>query len=325
MKGLFGFAKLVGVVVDNSGKHLKSYLLEFPKARWSLMQAVKNQSIPWEHRERWARQLVEGVSQLHSKGFVVGTLVSSLSPVLIDDSNTIKFWYFKSKFNVGVRVEGYYPPEYLHFRNLSRTISEDQCPKVTSKTDIFHLGLILWLLAENSPRTTASPVCIRERCDEVAGRCCDESHSDPITLPKLPESTPNYYRKIVDACRAKSPNDRPAARRLLELFPSISESTPSRYKTSDPETTDLSVMGRSLVGIVDCDRCRKRDIQLPFFHCIVCEIGDFDICSACYDRGAHCYETDHLLVEMIKMGSLIVPGKYHSSVKNSGKREILEL
>jgi hypothetical protein len=36
---------------------------------------------------------------------------------------------------------------------MSPTVNEADSPYVTSKTDIFHLGLLLWLLAENKPET----------------------------------------------------------------------------------------------------------------------------------------------------------------------------
>lgn len=327
MGGRFGFARLVGIVVDDTGKHLKSYLIEFPQARWSLRQVIERHSIPWERRERWAKQIVEGVSQLHSKGFVVGTLSGGRSPVLVDDSDSIQFWYLESRFHVRRRSRScYYPPEFRYVQSLSWTMNEEDCPEITSKTDIFHLGRLLWLIAENASQTNTNlnPACIRQRCNEQPGGCNDESHHDSIVLPPLPESILNYYRNIVDACRAKAPNDRHAARRLLETFSLTNEPEPFR-QSSGLERKDLSAIGKYLLGSVDCDQCRKRHLQLPFFTCYVCETGDYDICGGCFERGIHYYDKAHLLVEMTKIGSLIIPGKYHSCVKSSGKREVVEL
>jgi serine/threonine protein kinase len=219
----------------------------------------------------------------------------------------------------------YYPPEFRHFRTVSSTTSEAKSSNVTSKTDIFHLGLILWLLAENVPRTHSSPMCMREGCNAQVGPFCDKSHVHPIALPRLPESIPQYYRDIVDACRAEDPNNRPTAWRLLELFPSTSKSKSLQIEASKPESMDMNVLGKGLIGMVNCNHCRKRNIQPPFFHCNVCQTGDFDICQACHNRGMHCYNRDHFLVEMRKIGSWTVAGKYHSSVKSSGNRDIIEL
>ncbi|KAL8789478.1 MAG: hypothetical protein Q9195_006803 [Heterodermia aff. obscurata] len=237
MKGRAGFTKLIGITVDNGGRRLKSYLIELPRARFSLLRTLGDPAIQWDLRESWAKQLVEGISELHSKGFVVGTLFSGRSPVVLDESNTLNFWYLK----------------------------------------------------------------------------------------KLPESVPSYYREIVNACRAQDPNARPAARRLLERFPPTSETVFTNREPDDPKSTDLAVIGGSLIGTVNCDKCRSRYLQLPFFHCNICETGDFDLCWACYEKGVHCYNVGHSLVEMRKVAGLIVPASYHSSVKDSGKREILEL
>lgn len=324
MNGVSGFAKLVGIVVNTTRTHLKSYLIEFPSARWRLQEVTQDRSITWKRREKWAKQLVESVSQIHSKGFVVGSLCTQ-PPVIIDGSDCVQFWYFKQKFRMGRAGGANYPPEFGHFRNVSSITSEAKGPNVTSKTDIFQLGLILWRLAENSPRTQKSPVCMREGCSPQAHPLYDKSHLDPIALPRLPDSIPQYYRQIVDVCRAEDPNDRLAAWRLLKMFPSTSEPESSQIETSRPESTATRVLGMSRLGPGFCDHCRKENIPLPFFHCSVCRVGDFDICQACYDGGIHCYDTDHLLVEMQQVGSWIVPGKYCSSVKSSGDRDLIEL
>lgn len=322
MNGLSGFANLVGIVVDTTRIHLKIYLIEFPRARWKLQDVIQNRSITWKRREKWAKQLVEGVSRIHSRGFVVGTLCTQ-SPILIDGSDCVQLWYFKQKFRMGRAGGCYYPPECRHFRHVSPTTNEAKSPNVTSKADIFHLGLVLWRLAENSPRTHNSPVCIREGCSAQAHLRYDESHLDPIALPSLPESIPQYYRQIVDICRAENPNDRLAAWRLLKLFPtSEPESSPIEIEGSESTDTRMSAMSRLVPGF--CDSCLKGSIPLPFFHCNVCQTGDFDICKACYDKGIHCYDTDHLLVEMKQVGSWIVPGRYCSSVGSSGGRDFIE-
>lgn len=325
MRDLAGYAKLVGVVVDSAGKYVKGYLIEPPRARWKLDQVAGNTRSSWTRREKWAKSLVRGVSQLHARGFAVGSLSSTRLPVVLDGSDAVSFYFFNQRFHVGDKAGAYYPPEFLHLRDSPLTTSEEDCPYMTTKADVFHLGLILWLLAENVTRTNTSPVCIRERCNEKAAPPCDESHIDPIALPRLPESIPQYYRDIIDACRAEQPNERPSARSLLELFPQTREAPPFRLDSSGYQPNQLDSVGRSVLPDVNCDRCRKRYILGLSFHCGVCHMGDFDICQACYDAGVHCYEEDHLLVDMRKIGSWVVPGKYHSNVKDSGQRCIVDL
>lgn len=328
MAGRSSFPEIVGVIVDRTGRYLKSYFFEFPMARRSLDHTLGSHCIPWERREKWAKQLIEGISQINSQGFVVGTLFSGRSPLLVDDADSLLFWHFRSSFHAG-SIGTSYPPEFcLDTAHSHRIMKEDKCLKLTSKTDIFHLGALLWLIAENSTMNNASPACIRERCNEQG--CRDKSHWNPILLPKLPESIPKYYREMVDACRARDPSNRPAAWRLLKLFPLLlSESTPLPELRNqghlNTRNVDLSVMGGSLMGMVNCDLCRKRNLQLPFFHCNVCETGYFDLCWECYESGVHCEDNDHLLVEIVKVGNLIRPGRYHSSVRSTGKREVIKI
>ncbi|KAL8924226.1 MAG: hypothetical protein Q9208_004190 [Pyrenodesmia sp. 3 TL-2023] len=101
------FARLVGVLVDNEKRQLKSFLFGYPGQSRTLEQRLWTEGIPWHLRQKWARQLVEGVHQLHSKGFVAGTLFSAKSPVLIDATQNIEFWWLKNKFKPGRPRETY--------------------------------------------------------------------------------------------------------------------------------------------------------------------------------------------------------------------------
>lgn len=74
MNGSPGFAKLIGIVTDDSQRYLKSYLVELPKARWNMLQMAEDPTISWERREQWAIQLVRGIGRLHTHSFVVGGL-----------------------------------------------------------------------------------------------------------------------------------------------------------------------------------------------------------------------------------------------------------
>ena len=219
MTRVTGIARLVNIVLDDSGQHLRGYLLEHEKFRFRLDRVTENLLLPWKTCERWAKQLVERVYQLHRRGFVVGTL--SNIPILIDALDEAYLLHFRQKYYVGFTFCSGTPPEYRHLRRASLTTSGDL--DRTPKSDIFQLGMVLWLLAENSPWTSNSAACIRERCTQRSYPCSDQSHIDPIALPPLDQSIPVYYRGMVNACRAECPHDRPAARRLLQSFPSTSD------------------------------------------------------------------------------------------------------
>ena len=224
------------------------------------------------------------------------------------------------------------------------TLDETDSPYVTSKTDIFHLGLMLWLLAENKPETHASPVCRRRGCNrrEEKGKdennTCDLSHAEPIALPPLPESIPKYFRDIVEACRREDPSTRPAAREILKMFPSSDENPHHHHQQQEghgqpqflPQQNhilDIETLADSFRNCkIACSLCKKRPIPFPFYHCNSCNYADFDLCQTCFDCGMHCNDDEHLLVELGKIGSWVVPRSYHSCVKGpAGQRDVIDL
>ena len=259
MKGASGFAKLVGIVTDDEGTELKSYLIDFPKARYNIMQLAEDSSISWERREKWAFQIIQSLSQMHEQGFVLGGITTYSTPLILDSTDSVFFWIFRERIVPGRRVGAYYPPELLYLRDMPPAIDEADRLLVTSKMDIFHLGLLLWLLAEKKPITRASPVCMRRGCVLLGEDGCDLSHAEPIALPGLPESVPRYYRDIVNSCRAEKPGDRPAARDLLHKFPEVS-GTLCRPEIRRPEEDSGPIAsGAGLqMSKVACELCQKR-------------------------------------------------------------------
>ena len=264
-------------------------------------------------------------SDSQERGFVVGGLTIYSIPVIIDMTDSVHFWSFKKKLVTGRIVGAYYPPELCHVRDMSPTTIEADIPYVTPKTDIFHLGLLLWLMAENKHMTRASPVCMRKGCDILKNSSCDLSHAEPVALPELPESVPLYYRNIVKLSRAEKPGDRPATRELLGMFP-IASNFQEQPMLRKPHSPNMSTLGNSLqIAKVACSICSERPLQLPIYHCNVCHLGDFDLCQTCHQGRAHCDDENHLLVELGHIGRRIVPRNYHSCVKSSGMRDVIEL
>jgi hypothetical protein len=47
-----------------------------------------------------------------------------------------------------------------------------------------------------------------------------------------------------------------------------------------------------------CDVCL---LNIPetdiYYHCEVCNNGDFDICKECFELGAYCLDKSHILIE----------------------------
>ena len=315
-----------GVVIDSASKRLKSYLTEWADERENLEYVASNPDISWTQREQWARQLLIAVQEVHSKGWVVGTLIRNPMPIVVRRTNTVQLWSFKRTFQMGYTGGSYYPPEHRHLRWASKAISDTDSTEVSSKTDIFHLGLLLWLLAENAPRTNNSPFCIREKCNLKPHGCQNPDHFDPVTLPKLPSTVPQYYRDMVDQCRAENPSDRPAAWSVLERFPDVDLDDKIDREESKPGSLSLDHIRRRNYGSVSCDGCRKRHIGFnTFYHCTVCEFGDFEICDTCFDRGLHCLDETHFLAKVVRNGSFHMSEGFYSRVQSSGERIIIDV
>ena len=223
MRGASGIARLVGVVTDDEGETLKAYLIEYPRARHNVMHVAGDPAIAFVRREKWAAQLFQGVAQIHEQGLVVGGLTIFTTPLVLEHTDTALFRMFRNRIIPGRTVGSYYPPEFRHLRHISPQLDEKDWPCATSKTDVFHLGQLLWLLAENKPITRPSPNCMRQKCSTLGGDACDLSHVEPIVFPPLPESVSKYYREIVDQCQAENPGARPATRDLLKNFPVLGD------------------------------------------------------------------------------------------------------
>jgi serine/threonine protein kinase len=325
-----GFSKLVGVVVDNSGEHLRSYLIEFPQDKWDFLSDVVTESseIPWERRESWARQLVEAVRQLHFKLCVIGNLWRYHSSIIVDSHDRLHLWSFEKKFDLNSTRSCWCPPEFDQLQDLSSVTYQTEFSNITPKTDIFHLGMALWYLANGYPTPHL------EQGSSEATRSLSTpfelgvlQHVDGyIALPRLPDCIPRYYRDIIDECRSVNPHDRPAAWRILERFPPENETMNPQIEDSSLDKMDLSSMKKRFIRHVWCDYCRFgcRGVS---FHCNICSKGDFDICLNCYKKGEHCSEANHLLLEMewIETKGWTVSQRYHTVVKVSGKRDIVEL
>ncbi|KAL8951916.1 MAG: hypothetical protein Q9222_002135 [Ikaeria aurantiellina] len=187
-----GFARCQGVVTNTSGRRLKSFLITIPRMTGVLqpIELVEGRFITWTRREKWARQAIAAVHRVHSKGYVVGTLTSTRSPFVINSQDDLHLYCFRRNFFLGASTPGYYPPESRQFQYLSRATDEADCPRMTPKTDIFHLGLILWRLAEVFMMERNSPVCHRQKCLATNSRLCDDSHRNPVALPPLSSDVP---------------------------------------------------------------------------------------------------------------------------------------
>ncbi|KAI0387589.1 hypothetical protein F5Y04DRAFT_286690 [Hypomontagnella monticulosa] len=181
-----------GVVVDNEDEFVKGLLINFAE-KGALIDVIYDSQeegnfLPWPLREKWARQIVQGLSDVHEAGFVQGDL--TLSNIVIDHEDNAKIIDINRR---GCPV-GWEPPEATPLIDSNQRISM----YIGVKSDLYQLGMVLWALAtlEDEP----------------------EAHRRPLRLdPEI--DVPGWYRRMVEYCLHDDPRVRQQATVLLELFP----------------------------------------------------------------------------------------------------------
>lgn len=211
--GANSVVQLRGLITDEDGSIVKGLLISYA-SRGALVDMLYDfgGELPWHKREKWARQIVEGLSNIHEAGFVQGDF--TLSNIVIDDDENAQIIDINRR---GCPV-GWEPPE------LSRLIDSGQriAMHISVKTDLFQLGMVLWALAAE----------------------CDEPERSRPLVP-LGSEFPSYYSRIVDSCLEARPQGRMSASQLLTKFPRDAGRPPSQRPSVDFSLQPI-VLGRDL-------------------------------------------------------------------------------
>lgn len=178
-----------GVVLDNQGEFVKGLLISYAE-QGALIDVIYDGEgrVPWRRRERWARQIVQGLSEIHEAGFVQGDF--TLSNIVIDSDDNAKIIDINRR---GCPV-GWEPPEVAALIESSQRISM----YIGVKSDLYQLGMVLYALATQQ--------------DEP------ENHR-PLNLSCFPAEIPDYYLDLCHRCLNDDPRCRSQASALLTLFP----------------------------------------------------------------------------------------------------------
>ncbi|RYN36096.1 hypothetical protein AA0117_g1361 [Alternaria alternata] len=183
-----------GVIVDEQNELIKGLLISYAE-QGALVDMIYDfkptGQLYWERRERWARQIIEGLSEIHEAGFVQGDF--TLSNIVIDNDDNAKIIDINRR---GCPV-GWEPPELAKLIESGQRISI----YIGVKSDLYQLGMVLWALAEQQDEP--------ERQQKPLTRTLDRPNTD----------VPVYFRDIIRACLSDSPRARPSAANLLKRFP----------------------------------------------------------------------------------------------------------
>ena len=207
LSGSRSVIKFGGVVLDNNGEIVKGLLISFAE-QGALIDVIYDGGggIPWSRRERWAKQIVQGLSEIHEAGFVQGDF--TLSNIVLDGDDDAKIIDINRR---GCPI-GWEPPEVAALLDSNQRISM----YIGVKSDLFQLGMVLYALAIQD----------------------DEPESKrPFNLAYFPSDVPEYYIDMCRRCLDPDPRCRSQAEVLLQLFPPISD-TIHEQKTPIPIIVD---------------------------------------------------------------------------------------
>ncbi|TLS29382.1 hypothetical protein PpBr36_01305 [Pyricularia pennisetigena] len=181
--------ELYGIIIDDREEHVKGLLISYAE-NGTLVDMIydHDHQLPWPRREKWARQIVDGLSEIHEAGFVQGDF--TLSNIVIDANDDAKIIDINRR---GCPV-GWEPPEATPLIESNQRISM----YIGVKSDLYQLGMVLWSLGAQE--------------DEP------ELQNRPLRLD-LDTDCPEWYREIVHICLAENPRHRLQAARLLDMFP----------------------------------------------------------------------------------------------------------
>jgi serine/threonine protein kinase len=194
-----------GIVVDDRRDIVKGLLISYAE-QGALVDILYEQrgTISWERRARWARQIVQGLGEIHESGYVQGDF--TLSNIVVDADDNAKIIDINRR---GCPV-GWEPPEIAAKIESNQRISM----YIGVKTDLYQLGMTLWALAteEDEPERQPRPLVLGEEVN-----------------------VPDWYRRIVSICLSPSPRHRLSAKELLGFFPQeLSVATQQFHSTHLP-------------------------------------------------------------------------------------------
>ena len=205
--------QLKGLVIDNDGKLIKGLLLGYAE-QGALVDIIYDSKenhiprVPWARRERWAKQIINGLSNLHEAGFVQGDF--TLSNIVIDDKDEAQIIDINRR---GCPV-GWESPEMVPLVESGQRLSM----YIGVKSDLYQLGMVLWALAmeKDEPERAARPLSLQDAGSEI----------------------PQYYKHLTGICLNDKPKRRFAAKDLLAMF-----SAPALF--SDLRRQDMSPLSAS--------------------------------------------------------------------------------
>lgn len=225
--------QLKGLVVNEDKSLIKGLLLSYAE-QGALIDILYDSKeghiprVPWDRRERWAKQIVQGLSNIHEAGFVQGDF--TLSNIVIDENDEAQIIDINRR---GCPV-GWESPEMVPLVESGQRLSM----YIGVKSDLYQLGMVLWSLAMEKDEPERQP--------------------RPLSLDDAGPDVPDYFRDLAAICLAEKSKQRMAARELLALFdapgtverylPTSSKGTHALFPEQWDGSSTVQAEGADIIG-----------------------------------------------------------------------------
>ena len=300
LRGCRGIVQFLGIILDDTRRHIKGYLYEAPiilNLRLVISEANSRfKTIPWAVRELWIGQIVAAMSNVHARGLVIGALNNQRISIRADGSVVL---------DLSECAHRQLPTQRDRLQPELWRASFDACriPRRTPlnfQTDVFQLGFSIWLIAEHIPHTWGY-YCTRAVCTNVPRYQCTASHTKATELVPCSVGIPAYINDLIAASRLPNPKHRPSASWLSALFPPIDVES-QKYVQDKYMKDAIRDYPSSEAHCCWCNECGRLTSD-AYYHCYICESDDFDLCPTCYTtQGIRCWDLQHHMVKMTVKG-----------------------
>ncbi|KAF0502929.1 kinase-like protein [Gigaspora margarita] len=205
----------------------------------------------WLDKLRFAQEIAEGLSYLHSKGILHRDLHSKnilvhKRRILIADFGVSKHIDEETKVRGGDGMNGYFEPQC--FINYNVKYKRDK------RSDIYSLGVVLWEISSGQP-----PFKNFDNMGAIVYHVSTGNRETPVP------GTPDDYVKLFQRCWDQDPAKRPEIKEVLEELKNIrsneefstvitAEHEEEIISWIDPSSSDL-YMHRKKVNIWKCCPC----------------------------------------------------------------------
>jgi serine/threonine protein kinase len=213
LRGTSNVIQFEGLVIDEENELVKGLLISYAE-HGPLVDLVLDfkgtGELTIERREKWAWQIIKGLSEIHEAGFVQGDF--TLSNIVIDRNDTAQIIDINRR---GCPV-GWEPPEIAKMIDSGQRISM----YIGVKSDLFQLGMVLWalLMEEDEPERQQRPLELRR-----TGKA---------------SNIPEHLVQVTSICLSENPKDRKSAQSLLTCFPRAYPDSQLPPPSVNPDVTD---------------------------------------------------------------------------------------